>query len=672
VAEFHRQLIVLRVVYKWDFTAIFDGCPPPQKAPEHQRRRAEAQKKDDNTGISITSEYIALCAHACKRYFHKFVVAPAEADMQACRRDPSAVAVCRDSDLIAYGLPFVVIVDDYAKEEFRVIDMTIPLSLEIKEKYPLYWYYKKYGIRVIHWWAAVLGCDISIGPRKVGLIHFGRKAFLDALASFDDNTTVSLDSKSFAAALRNCGKLEARATHSVKQIQDELDRVEKWFSKDGSYYDIDGNHLTVSGDMIMTKSRTTIRHMNGELDPKTRGVFSTSQQKLIDSLKPHNLKHNSEADSSAIHGKSLPPYRARVQDCLVDELKGILICRGGNLTDRDGNALNKSELCKIATAHLLLEKENQSHTIFFNRTRSNNGVFANIDTSERRTVPQMLNAILRAGEVEPNTMQMVTNILELQCQNKFTDDFATIALHTPELQQDFIFKEFAHIGDSTHQKDISEGLKRVLEMDRILYHSIAWAPDGKSIYIVSKQRASMCTDDKTRKKTATGEKGKFKEYLVMLQVAIEQTTDTSHGHTLGICVRVMRSCCAGCKAGCGLCYHRACVLWMQHLHWGEGRPTPKPATASFCSWIPGCRDKRSCSTVMPASKCHREKLPTSNEEAEQKLKHGNKRGMNDGVPAIYNFHAGRPAKMSLFDDPRYISADRLAPLFLALRDAQKK
>ena len=139
-----------------------------------------------------------------------------------------------------------------------------------------------------------------------------------------------------------------------------------------------------------------------------------------------------------------------------------------------------------------------------------------------------------------------------------------------------------------------------MEMDAILYHSNARSEDGKSLYIISKQRASQTRDEKTRNKTGYGEKPKLAEYLVLMQVMIEETTVESHGHTLGIAVRVMRSYCALCCAGLGMCNHKSACLWMQHLHWGEGRPTPKPVTSDYCTWIPGSGAKQNCLSVEPA------------------------------------------------------------------------
>ena len=47
-------------------------------------------------------------------------MAPAEADMQVGRREKSTIAVCWDSDAVVYGNDYVIMVDNYFKEEFRI------------------------------------------------------------------------------------------------------------------------------------------------------------------------------------------------------------------------------------------------------------------------------------------------------------------------------------------------------------------------------------------------------------------------------------------------------------------------------------------------------------------------------------------------------------------------
>ena len=71
----------------------------------------------------------------------------------------------------------------------------------------------------------------------------------------------------------------------------------------------------------------------------------------------------------------------------------------------------------------------------------------------------------------------------------------------------------------------------MLEMDKIIFHSIAFVPDKKSIYVFSKQISSINCGEKTRNKTAAEEKPKLAGYLAMVQIAIEPTTISSPGHT---------------------------------------------------------------------------------------------------------------------------------------------
>ena len=194
------------------------------------------------------------------------------------------------------------------------------------------------------------------------------------------------------------------------------------------------------------------------------------------------------------------------------------------------------------------------------------------------------------------------------------------------------------------------------------------------MYVVSKQRASQVRDEKTRNQTAFGEKPKLAEYLVMMQLMVEPTTMESHGHTLGVVTRVMRSYCAACKAGGGMCYHRSSLLWMQYNHWGEGRPTPKPATSAYCSWIPGSggRGKRTCSSIVPAGKLMIERLPRSETEAKSKLERGRNLNLKEGADARYDVFGRDRNKKKFLEYTEYTSAERISILFGRLRVAHGK
>ncbi|EJK64607.1 hypothetical protein THAOC_14644, partial [Thalassiosira oceanica] len=325
---------------------------------------------------------------------------------------------------------------------------------------------------------------------------------------------------------------------------------------------------------------------------------------------------------------------------------------------------------KYARAYLQLERLHPDHTVFYDRTAKENGLFAKIDVSERRTVTQIVSDLVNCGEFEPALHRFFVDVQGLLATGHFVEDFNDIAMTAPEMTDDFIHKSFVHVGESTSQKNINDGLTKVLDMDKIIYHAVARAPDGKSIYILSKQVASMKHDEKTRTKTDPGEKPKRSEYLVLVQILIEPTTIDSHGHTLGICIRIMRSYCAACKAGCGLCYHRAGLCWMQQLHWGEDRPTPLPATSGFCSWFPGSQGPRSCSVIAPIVETNILQLPKSNEEAKLRLERGTKKNVNKGIGAKFDIYSGDEEKWATFKTSEYSSASRIESLFQALKEAQ--
>ena len=103
--KFQRQIITLNLIYKWDYTCVFDGHPPSKKRHENQRRR-----ECEDSAI-INSTIIAIQAHICKRCYVKYTVAPIEADMQIGRSREGTVTVCCDSNETTYGNCRVVFVD---------------------------------------------------------------------------------------------------------------------------------------------------------------------------------------------------------------------------------------------------------------------------------------------------------------------------------------------------------------------------------------------------------------------------------------------------------------------------------------------------------------------------------------------------------------------------------
>ena len=132
----------------------------------------------------------------------------------------------------------------------------------------------------------------------------------------------------------------------------------------------------------------------------------------------------------------------------MNELKAMVIARGGNLTS-EGKAMVKEELQVLVRAFLSVEKENTKHTVYFDRSRNNNGIFANIDTSERKTIGQILDSL---SHPEPSLQNFFGDLRKLNEEGKFIDDFTTISLQAPEVPEEFIQQSFIHVGESKTQK----------------------------------------------------------------------------------------------------------------------------------------------------------------------------------------------------------------------------
>ena len=90
----------------------------------------------------------------------------------------------------------------------------------------------------------------------------------------------------------------------------------------------------------------------------------------------------------------------------------MIIARGGSVTGRDGKSLKKDELQKYVRAYLHLESMNPTHTVYFNRARTNNGIFATIDTSERSSVPKIMDELVRCRAFEPSLHRLFVDIVQ--------------------------------------------------------------------------------------------------------------------------------------------------------------------------------------------------------------------------------------------------------------------
>ena len=174
----------------------------------------------------------------------------------------------------------------------------------MEEELPVYFYYHRFGLRIIHWWAAIMGCDIS--EMESGVVGAGRESFIKALRSIGTTPPEDLTSLMFATKVREFATKRCRLSYSVKSIANEMDRVVRWFTTGGTFYDNDANVFSVAGKRLRAADNVSLQHMRGNLNPKTRKQFTKEEKRIIERIQPHNLLHNSAADRDKIVGHSLP------------------------------------------------------------------------------------------------------------------------------------------------------------------------------------------------------------------------------------------------------------------------------------------------------------------------------------------------------------------------------
>eukprot|EP00978_Attheya_sp_CCMP212_P014184 scaffold36080_cov41-Attheya_sp.AAC.1 len=218
VKEFQKALMVPIFLYKWDLLLVFDGQPPEQKRFEHERRKKKAG------GIAITSLYIAMLTKLCITLQIPYVITPLEADMQVSRgHRKGAAAVTRDGDLVAYDHNQIFIIDSWwGNESFRLINMEEPLTDAIEMNYPLYAFYCRQGVRVLHWWMAVAGCDVS--EVENGVDEISKGIMLKAIGSLTEEGG-DVTEERFAAALL-FWKPSAASKYTVASMVQEMKHVE--------------------------------------------------------------------------------------------------------------------------------------------------------------------------------------------------------------------------------------------------------------------------------------------------------------------------------------------------------------------------------------------------------------------------------------------------------------
>ena len=147
-------------------------------------------------------------------------------------------------------------------------------------------------------------CDIS--KKESSIVGAGRGVFVSALRSFDDKALATLNPRSFATKLRQYGRPQCRFSYSVVTVAQELERIDQWFTTGGTYYNDVANMRSDAGSIIQPSSNVTLRHMRGDLNPKTLAEFTNKERRLLGAIQPYNIVHDSAACRNTIDDLPLP------------------------------------------------------------------------------------------------------------------------------------------------------------------------------------------------------------------------------------------------------------------------------------------------------------------------------------------------------------------------------
>jgi hypothetical protein len=424
--------------------------------------------------IRNTGEYISICAKVCAELGVPYIVSPWEADVQVVftRRCNDLVIVTGDADILAYGHKKVVVVKSWRinRESFRFFDLSSQ-SKNNDNCHVLYRAYCLFGVVVFQVWAAVVGCDISV--KGSGVNGVGVSTLEQSLEQMLQVSGGTFDIAHFSQ-LMHSNAPQKDTLSSVDEISSELHCVIQWFASEGSFYDDHGNVISVGDDGKVVHAVTPNQryHMLGKRNPKSPfgadALPDRSQQK-VDAYKAANMYHNSLAEGIDERG-SLPPGRESLEQCKVTEMQKMVIARGGSIKDTSGRNINKKELVLLLKQYLFVEEEVPSQRVIFDRDRTTNGLFAQINTDNGANVPKIISEIIQATSATSGILLEVHGPLG---NNKFKDDFDYIALNSPELKETTIRAFFMHIGYSQDQKTIGTSMRRVMDLDAIMYHAIA-------------------------------------------------------------------------------------------------------------------------------------------------------------------------------------------------------
>mmetsp|Transcript_17408 Transcript_17408/g.22628 ORF Transcript_17408/g.22628 Transcript_17408/m.22628 type:complete len:177 (+) Transcript_17408:496-1026(+) len=116
-------------------------------------------------------------------------------------------------------------------------------------------------------------------------------------------------------------------------------------------------------------------HAEGLLNPKNGAQFDESKLFLLNEYQVFNALHRSLIEPGLIVDFGLPPGRANLKSCTVQELRAMLNARDGNTVSENGNNMTKKDLYATMKAFIRLEEKAPSLVQAYDKNTTSSGTY---------------------------------------------------------------------------------------------------------------------------------------------------------------------------------------------------------------------------------------------------------------------------------------------------------
>ena len=586
---------------------VLDGQTNEYKANEDVRRRqaresalSKISEAIDNGEIpdaglyraclSNTSRYIGLVAHLLKHMGLPFIIAPKEADGNLAAASVDGAVVSRDGDMLALGaLRRISPERGGGWRNGIAIETSLSDTNEFDEDNPgLSAVYQKHGCLGLIYFGAATGCDFT--PLESGIPGLGVKSACSLLMDLPSPLTPV----SFALGIvANLGSF----SNMRREFRDEITIGGTDFLVDGyikpvidafdsvTFYDESYNVVSLkTREIVETVSDSTRSHATGELDPKTGLDFEIADREVIRAF-----------DFAAIGKSMVHSLPAFVESCRIPDdfetwdntkLRAVIAARGGTVTHK------KPELLAIVRAMKKLEDEYEPMVIDPSAGCYLPSMSFKTTLSPFTEIRKLLDSNEIANDRRNHWVKYIlTKAFECYEKGIVMEDMEEISEKSAYMESDFVRQYYTSVGyheqgnDKKCLKDsYSKHMEQISDVNGpTRYHGYAVISETLHLLLTT-QSASFGKDESTRRKKERGQKPDAKQYLSILLLEVEPTSQENGDlHGFGKVVRVVGAWCA-CKSGQGKCVHDGMALRDQIRLWGSDCPDESISTAGPNKW----------------------------------------------------------------------------------------